>query len=57
MEVAGGQSMPEQHVDGESFYETLIGVEKQREKPIFWHYPHYGNQGGRPYSAVRHGEI
>ncbi|MDA3733944.1 sulfatase [Niameybacter massiliensis] len=56
VEVAGGQSMPEQHVDGESFYETLIGVEKQREKPIFWHYPHYGNQGGRPYSAVRHGK-
>ena len=25
------------------------------ERPIFWHYPHYGNQGGSPGSAVRQG--
>lgn len=24
--------------------------------PLFWHYPHYGNQGGTPGSSVRHGE-
>ena len=24
--------------------------------PIFWHYPHYGNQGGSPGSAVRDGD-
>jgi arylsulfatase A-like enzyme len=22
-------------------------------RPIFWHYPHYGNQGGTPGSSVR----
>ena len=22
---------------------------------MYWHYPHYGNQGGRPGSAVRSG--
>ena len=25
------------------------------DRPIFWHYPHYGNQGGAPASAVRKG--
>ena len=24
--------------------------------PLFWHYPHYGNQGGAPSGAVRDGE-
>jgi len=26
------------------------------ERPIFWHYPHYSNQGGRPGGAVRLGD-
>jgi hypothetical protein len=26
------------------------------ERPIFWHYPHYGNQGGTPGSSVRLGK-
>ncbi len=25
------------------------------DRPLFWHYPHYGNQGGTPGSSVRHG--
>ena len=25
-------------------------------RPIFWHYPHYGNQGGTPAAAVRVGD-
>ncbi|GAG86286.1 unnamed protein product, partial [marine sediment metagenome] len=25
-------------------------------KPLFWHYPHYGNQGGFPASAIRLGD-
>jgi arylsulfatase A-like enzyme len=29
--------------------------EKQSREPVFWHYPHYGNQGGAPYGAVRSG--
>ena len=24
--------------------------------PVFWHYPHYGNQGGAPGGAVRDGD-
>ncbi|HVW84115.1 MAG TPA: sulfatase [Bryobacteraceae bacterium] len=26
------------------------------ERPLFWHYPHYSDQGGRPAGAVRLGE-
>ena len=22
-------------------------------RDLFWHYPHYGNQGGSPFSAIR----
>jgi arylsulfatase A-like enzyme len=25
------------------------------ERPLFWHYPHYGNQGGAPGAAIRRG--
>ena len=31
--------------------------EKQSRGPVFWHYPHYGNQGGAPYGAVRAGDF
>ncbi len=27
-----------------------------KERPLFWHYPHYGNQGGAPGSAIRMGD-
>ena len=26
------------------------------DRAIFWHYPHYGNQGGTPGSSVRSGD-
>ena len=26
------------------------------QRPLFWHYPHYGNQGGTPGAAVRIGD-
>jgi len=25
-------------------------------RPLFWHYPHYGNQGGEPSSIIRLGD-
>jgi hypothetical protein len=27
------------------------------DRPLFWHYPHYSNQGGDPGSAVRMGNF
>ncbi len=26
------------------------------ERPLIWHYPHYGNQGGEPSSIIRLGD-
>lgn len=30
---------------------------KIKPRPLFWHYPHYSNQGGDPGSAVRLGNL
>ena len=34
----------------------LKGGKLRSERPLFWHYPHYGNQGGAPFGAVREGD-
>jgi arylsulfatase A-like enzyme len=56
LELAGLPLIPEQHCDGASFAGALLGKDAAPERPVFWHYPHYGNQGGTPASAVRLGE-
>jgi arylsulfatase A-like enzyme len=33
----------------------LLAKNKLKERPLFWHYPHYSNQGVEPGSAVRLG--
>ncbi|MEZ5363393.1 MAG: sulfatase [Bryobacterales bacterium] len=55
LELAGLQAMPEQHVDGVSLAGLLSGKPLDRG-PLYWHYPHYGNQGGAPSGAIRDGE-
>ncbi len=42
--------------DGVSILPTLKGEKQPDRAPIFWHYPHYGNQGGFPGGAVRDGD-
>lgn len=54
LEIAGGEPEPEAHADGVSFAPALRGQPFERG-PIFWHYPHYSNQGGRPACSVRDG--
>lgn len=39
-------------LDGVSLAPALSGTDLKRE-PLFWHYPHYSNQGGKPAAAVR----
>jgi len=56
LELAGLPLKPEQHLDGVSIVSLLKGEAIERGKPIFWHYPHYGNQGGMPNGAVRDGD-
>ncbi|MCK4999176.1 MAG: DUF4976 domain-containing protein, partial [Anaerohalosphaera sp.] len=55
LDMAGLKPRTAQHVDGVSFTPLLKG-KKFTRGPIYWHYPHYGNQGGRPGGAVRDGD-
>jgi arylsulfatase A-like enzyme len=41
-------------VDGISIRNILAGT-RAAERPLFWHYPHYSDQGGVPSGAVRLG--
>jgi len=34
----------------------LLKKDRMKERPLFWHYPHYSNQGVEPGSAVRLGK-
>lgn len=54
LELAGLGLDPEQHRDGISLLPLLKGG-KIPERDLFWHYPHYGNQGGEPSSIIRSG--
>lgn len=56
LDVAGIPQIPEQHEDGESFVYLLKEEKSNRDRPIFWHYPHYGHQGGTPGCSVRMGD-
>ena len=56
LEMAGLEQMPQQHIDGLSLAPLLRGRKSLGREAIYWHYPHYGNQGGFPGSAVRTGD-
>lgn len=57
LEACGIALRPEQHKDGTSFLKLLKDPAAAHQRaPLFWHYPHWGNQGGIPYSAVRDGD-
>ncbi len=55
LEIAGLPPNPDQHIDGVSLIPLLKG-QKLNRGPIYWHYPHYGNQGSSPGSAIRDGD-
>lgn len=54
IELAGLNVPAEQGVNGTSLVNVLEG-NKGEERTLFWHYPHYGNQGGDPVSIIRKG--
>jgi len=55
LDLCGLPLMPKQHVDGVSLVPLLKGGKLERA-PLYWHYPHYGNQGGAPCGAIRDGD-
>jgi len=57
LEMAGLAQRPGQHLDGVSLVPLLRGGSELPRRPIYWHYPHYGNQGGTPGSALRLGDL
>lgn len=58
LEMAGLDLMPEQHQDGISMTPILLNSSKHTDpQTLFWHYPHYGNQGGTPGAAIREGDF
>jgi arylsulfatase A-like enzyme len=53
VELAGGKPGD---VDGLSLAGLLMGGPPPAREAIYWHYPHYSNQGGKPGGAVRMGD-
>lgn len=50
--VTGG--VDNQHdVDGVNILPVLKGASTLARKEMYWHYPHYSNQGGKPGAAIR----
>jgi len=56
LEAAGLDLLPEQHCDGVSIMPLLTGRGTPNHRAIYWHYPHYSNQGGKPGCSVRMGD-
>jgi arylsulfatase A-like enzyme len=54
LDLVGAELKPEAHIDGRSLLPVLTGGTID-ERPLIWHYPHYGNQGGEPSSIIRDG--
>jgi len=57
LEMAGLSLRSDQHVDGVSLVPLLLQRGVPERDAIFWHYPHYGNQGGSPGAAIRCGDF
>jgi len=56
LDIAGLPARPEQHLDGVSLVPLLKGGGTLNRDALFWHYPHYSNQGGFPGAAIRLGD-
>ena len=54
--LAGLPLRPQQHCVGESIVPLLRGTGRLQREAIYWHYPHYGNQGGTPGASIRMGD-
>ena len=59
LEASGGRQPPDAPLlDGVSLLPALRGGKIDRkDDAIYWHYPHYSNQGGKPGGAIRAGDF
>jgi arylsulfatase A-like enzyme len=56
LEAGGIHPQPGQIIDGLSLMPVLRGGGHLQRNALFWHYPHYSDQGGKPGSAIRRGD-
>jgi len=56
LEMAGLPPKSGQHRDGVSLVPLMKGGTQLERDAIYWHYPHYANQGGFPGGAIRMGD-
>ncbi|HAH46132.1 MAG TPA: sulfatase, partial [Planctomycetaceae bacterium] len=56
LDLAGLPLKPKQHRDGVSLKPVLQEKESLKRDALYWHYPHYSNQGGIPGGAIRIGD-
>ena len=54
--ACGLDPRPRQHCDGVDLTPILRGEDFSHPRTLFWHYPHYGNQGAAPGGAIRDGD-
>jgi arylsulfatase A-like enzyme len=52
LEMTNTKAIPSQKIDGVSLL-PLLNQKSISNRPLFWHYPHYGNQGGEPSSIIQ----
>ncbi len=55
LEAAGIENPADNKIDGLSLLPLLEEKADLPERPIFWHYPHYSDQGGTPAAIVMKG--
>ena len=57
LDYAGIKSVPKQHMDGISIRRVIENNRPEKvERKLYWHFPHYANQGGEPSSVIRKGD-
>ena len=56
-DAAGAPQTMYNNIDGLSLISLIRDRKPLAERPLFWHYPHYSNQLGRPAGAVRQGDF
>jgi arylsulfatase A-like enzyme len=55
-ELTGIEIPQDKLVDGRSLVSLLRGGDETDRDSLYWHYPHYSNQGGFPGAAIRSGQ-
>ena len=56
LEFAGARPAASAVMDGKGLVPLLRGGAAPERDALFWHFPHYGNQGGFPGGAIRMGD-